>query len=626
STDPETAYFVLSTLFTKYVAYVNGIYVRDSDHRLEILRAEQRENEQQIAEKQRRFSRLLNESSLLLGPENEHTNVYVERVKSLNNDLIEARKRRLEADVLLHALERAIENGEDLQQFALAMAEHVGSELFKNELGTVDGYAVRRLRDGILEDTTKLQNMLEVEGYGPQHSMVRELQARIKNREEELKNLPAMVRAAAAEVAQSELAPKLLRMARQGYQIASESEREISLRYDVESEEALRLNNQLVEFRQVKQELDTLRQRHDAILDTMSTIMLGQKHGLYTEVTRDPQIVRTPVAPRLSLVGIVSLFLGFTAACATVYVFDLLDDRFHSPDDLRNQVGAPILAMVRRLPPLSEHGIESLHTFTRPNSSESEAFRTLRAALDFTGGGARRLTISSTEPSDGKTTIIGNLSVAFAQSGKRTLLIDGDMRRPGLTRLFERGGHPGLSTVLRDTRPVVDIVQGMIFETEHEKLHVMPAGPRPGNPVELLTNERLSELIAWAETAYDQILIDAPPSLAVTDAAIIGRLVDGAILTVRPDKNRRKLVLRAADALTSLGCELLGVVINSVQPRTSDEYAYGYGYGHGDYGHNDVDDHFDDDRPSTDMRPPAETGSTIGVARERSSRRARRAA
>ncbi|MGE0378122.1 MAG: polysaccharide biosynthesis tyrosine autokinase [Planctomycetaceae bacterium] len=625
SSDPETAYAVLSTLFTKYVAYVNGIYVRDSDNRLTILRADRASIEEQIAEKQRRFSQLLKESSLVLGPENEQSNPYADRMKSLNNDLIEAGKNRRQADVLLRSLERAIENGENLQQFSLAMAGNAGIDLFKNEIGTVDGYAVRKLRDSILEDETKLQNMLNVEGYGPQHSAVKELQARIENRQAELRNLPTIIKEAANAVAQTELAPKLLRMALQSYEIAAENEREIQLRYAAESEQASQLNNQLVEFRQVKQQLETLRVRLDSVLDTMSTIMLGQKHGLFTEITRDPQIVRTPVAPRLALVVVVSLFLGFTAACATVYILDLLDDRFHTPDDLRQQIGAPILAMVRRLPPLGAHGMESLHTFSRPNSPESEAFRTLRAALDFTGGGARRLTISSTEPSDGKTTIIANLSVAFAQSGKRTLLIDGDMRRPGLTRLFERGGHPGLSTVLRDTRPVVDVVPGMIVKTEHEKLHVLLAGPRPGNPVELLTSDRLSELIAWAETAYDQILIDAPPSLAVTDAAIIGRLVDGAILTVRPDKNRRKLVLRAAEALTSLGCELLGVVINSVQPRTDHEYGYGSGYGHGSYGHGDIDGE-EIESPSEDAVPTtaAETGSTLGVNRDRTARHTRK--
>lgn len=169
------------------------------------------------------------------------------------------------------------------------------------------------------------------------------------------------------------------------------------------------------------------------------------------------------------------------------------------------------------------------------------------------------------------------------------------MRRPGLTRLFERSGHGGLSTVLRDERPIVDAIGSLVYETELANLHVLPAGPKPINPVELLTSERLSELLAWAETQYDQVLIDAPPSLAVTDAAIIGRLVDGAILTVCPELNRRKAVLRAAEALTSLGCELHGVVLNRVE---AGQAGYGHGYGYG-YGYGEEVPVEDDGMPAT---------------------------
>ncbi len=628
SGDPETAYAVLSTLFTQYVKHINSISVRDGNNRLEILEERLKTIDAKIDEKDSIYLRLLKDSALLLSNEDEYSlNVHVERVRSLNANLIEAGENRLQAQVMLTALEEAIAKGEDLQQFYMAMAENVGAELFRNEMGlsTSDGYGIRRLRDAILDDRTKLQN-LKAEGYLDNHPRILDLQAGIANREQELRNLPALVKEAADTVTRTELAPKLLAMARQRYEIAVDSEQRIRQQYDAESAEASRLNQQLVAFQQIKSELDSLRQNREDILSTMGKILLDQEHGLFTEITRDPRIVRRPVAPRLPLVAVASLFLGFTAACMTVYLLDLLDDRFRTPDDLRSQLGAPILAMVQRLAPLGEQGLEALHTYSRPNSPESEAFRTLRTALDFTGDGARRLTISSTEPSDGKTTVLANLSVAFAQSGKRTLLIDGDMRRPGLTRLFERGGHAGLSTILRDARPVAECADEVIVATEMDNLDVMPAGPRPGNPVELLTSERLSDLIAWAETNYDQILIDAPPSLAVTDAAIIGRLVDGAILTVRPDKNRRKLVLRASEALTSLGCELLGVVINSIEPRANQEYGYGYGYGHEAYGHGDEDDLAPEISPRKRTEPttPVETGSTIGIPRDRSDRRRRK--
>jgi capsular exopolysaccharide synthesis family protein len=212
---------------------------------------------------------------------------------------------------------------------------------------------------------------------------------------------------------------------------------------------------------------------------------------------------------------------------------------------------------------------------------ESEAFRSLRTAIDFSGVDTKCLTISSTEPGDGKTTVMASLAVAFAQAGKRTLAIDGDMRRPGLTKLFNLGHRPGLSNILKAEQLDEKAIEEFLFRPGLANLDVIAAGPRPSNPAEILSSDRLPELIAWAEGRYDQILVDAPPSLAVSDVQIIGRVVDGSLLTVRPDRNRRKMVLRAAESLTALGCPLIGIVVNHLSAKNGEEYSYGYGYGYG---------------------------------------------
>jgi capsular exopolysaccharide synthesis family protein len=273
--------------------------------------------------------------------------------------------------------------------------------------------------------------------------------------------------------------------------------------------------------------------------------------------------------------------MGLGSGLIAVYITDLIDDRFRSPDDLRTQLGAPILAMVRKLSPIAPHGLESLYPFAKPTSVESEAFRSLRTAIEFSGTETRCITISSTEPGDGKTTVMASLAVAFAQAGKKTLAIDGDMRRPGLTKLFNLGHRPGLSNVLKSDRSIESAVEEVLFRPGLPNLDIIAAGPRPTNPAELLSTDRLPELIAWAEGRYDQILVDAPPSLAVSDVQIIGRVVDGSLLTVRPDRNRRKMVIRAAESLTALGCPLIGIVVNHLNAKQGGEYGYGYGYGYG---------------------------------------------
>ena len=254
-----------------------------------------------------------------------------------------------------------------------------------------------------------------------------------------------------------------------------------------------------------------------------------------------------PATPKLILVVAASGFLGVFLGISAIYVLDMLDDRFRSPEEIQLQINAPVLAMVRQMEPTGGSGIYALHTLTRPNGVETEAFRTLRTALSFSGASTQRIMVTSSEPGDGKTTVMANLAVAFAQSGKRTLLIDADMRRPGLSTLLELRGPKGLSHILRDDAEITDSISRNITMGMTEGLDVIASGSRPVNPAELLASERFSEVLAWAETIYDQILVDAPPILAVADPAIIGRLADGMVLVMRPDTNRRKMVLRAAE-------------------------------------------------------------------------------
>jgi capsular exopolysaccharide synthesis family protein len=275
-------------------------------------------------------------------------------------------------------------------------------------------------------------------------------------------------------------------------------------------------------------------------------------------------------------------------------------------------VGVPVLAMVRRMPVVAEHGLDAVFLHTNPGAAEAESFRTLHTALALTEGGIRRLVLSSSEPGDGKTTVSSNLSMVFAQSGKRTLLIDADMRRPGLTSLLNMRGPRGLSSVLRDSAPLEESLQANLHSAVVPNLDVLPAGSRPRNPAELLTSDRFSELISWAEENYDQVLIDSPPAL-VSDAAIIGRLTDGVLLVVRPEKNRRRTVLRAAEAFATLGTRLLGIVVNRLVDENREDYSgYGYGYGYG-YRYAD-DDHDGEPALAASGGGPAFAGSTEPAA------------
>lgn len=601
SKDPTTAYTVVTQLLDSFTNEVNRIHQDERGIDLKILTQTRDTTERELKQCQRELRQLEAQTQEVFGVGDKAVNTLTEKVTKLNQDWIDANRARVELQALYDQMMSARERGEDLSQFAKSVDPVLASRLAERRSGVdpSESYAMGKIHQELITAQSLLQE--KSAALGERHPEIIRLKTEIATKQGLLEQRRLLAGDNLDSVAISNY---LLTAAQRNLQVAisrADRSREVFEQFSAQAHEK---RGQFADIEDKRAEKAQLQEYLASITEQMKTARLGQQNTIRARVTVYPEINSSPVTPRLTMTVFACLVLGGAGAFALVYVLDLVDDRFRSPDDLKRELGAPILAMVRKLPVLADQGLQSLYPFAKPNSVESEAFRTLRTAIDFSGEETRRLTISSTEPGDGKTTVFASLAVAFAQSGKRTLAIDGDMRRPGLTKLFELAGHEGLSTILRGTGSVEEIAEKVIVRTELANLDLISSGPKPVNPVELLSGERLADLIAWADGRYDQILIDAPPSLAVADVQVIGRVVDGAILIVRPDTNRRRMVIRAAESLTALGCELLGIVVNQLQPKTGEEYQYGYGYGYGGnggygYGH--------DEEPPTESRDDVQT-------------------
>lgn len=220
----------------------------------------------------------------------------------------------------------------------------------------------------------------------------------------------------------------------------------------------------------------------------------------------------------------------------------------------------------------------SLITMEQSKSAVSEAYRTLRTNVQFTGvdNQTQKIMVTSAGPREGKSTTVANLAVSMAQTGKTVLIIDADLRNPSQHKLFGFDNRQGLSIALVQNQDFRDLIR----ETEIPGVMVLTGGPIPPNPAELVGSKRMKHLIEQVSEQFDLILIDTPPVVAVTDAAIIAQEVDGVILVLASGEINKDYAQRAKEQLDKVGAKILGAVLNKVDINTR-EYYYYYYYHHG---------------------------------------------
>jgi capsular exopolysaccharide synthesis family protein len=279
--------------------------------------------------------------------------------------------------------------------------------------------------------------------------------------------------------------------------------------------------------------------------------------------------------------------LGAVFAGAGSYLLDVADKSFRTPEEIRRRLGLPIVGHVPfaaaggepvRVTDPAGNGVDldpGLVAFHAPTGPEAEAVRGIRTALYFSTHGRRHKVIQVTSPNmgDGKTTLITNLAVSIAQSGRKVLLIDADLRRPRVHRVFGLAGKVGLAEVIAGAAEADEAVQVTVVPN----LSVLPCGRRPPNPAELLTTPRFEDVLDELREAFDYVLVDSPPLLAVSDPCSVVPRVDGVLLTIRVSKNGRPAAERARDMLAGLKANCLGVVVNGVGKQGA---MTGYGYDH----------------------------------------------
>lgn len=315
-----------------------------------------------------------------------------------------------------------------------------------------------------------------------------------------------------------------------------------------------------------------------------------------------------PIGPQRNRNIFIAFFLTFAMGIGLAFLLDYLDDSVKTSDDIGKHLGLPTLALIphqslmekRRKGGLqikNANGAPStaLITLEDNRSAMAEAYRHLRTSLLFSSAGKppQTILVTSSQPSEGKTTTAINTAITLAQAGTEVVLIDCDLRRPRLHSHFAMDNNTGLTNYLSGERNV----EGLLKPYPHfPKLKVITSGPIPPNPAELLSSNDMKDLLRDLKGKYKHIVIDSPPAISFTDAAILATLTDGVVLVAMSGKSSIQLIKRFKQRLNAIGARLYGVVLNGIKPDSFEYGYYGYGYEYGyEYDEDDSTPRMEDD-------------------------------
>jgi polysaccharide biosynthesis transport protein len=392
------------------------------------------------------------------------------------------------------------------------------------------------------------------------------------------------------------------------YQLAKQTEDEIRHQFEQQQAAASKLNDVAIQFAVLSDEAMSHKLLYEDLYTKLqeANISAGIKATNITVVS-PARTQSVPIRPQpVSYLGIgflIGVFLGLAAA----YTVDSLDRTVSTPEEIEEITGRPVIgiipdlmksgrsygAYIRRTlsktPEETPGNTLQVWMLAHPDSVAAEAFRSLRTSimLSRAGGGAKTILITSCVPGEGKTTLTSNLAAAFAQHNKKVIIVEADMRRPRMVHVMEVPSEVGLSNVLTATATCEEaIVHGVQLPT----LDILPAGPQPPNPSELLGSAAFEELLEKLRGQYDLVLLDSPPALLVADPVSIANLADAVVWVSRAGVVTRPYLGRVAGMITRNEMPVIGFVLNGV---TNDESGYGYGYGsyYADKGDNKKNSH-----------------------------------
>lgn len=583
-TNPELAAFVVNAIAETFTVANqekrSGTNRKTNDflqERIATLQSDIQSDEQKLVE-------LTQNAGILKTGEGEKT-VVIDRLAGLNKDLLVAENERKNAEANFLAVSSSPEKIK-----ALADAEVA-------RFTTEQENSIRALQVDTIKKINDLRN-LRIEKqqlFNEGAPELKQIDTQIKNYEDNVDRAVARFQNE-LESFRNRASTTMLENLRTKYLQAKAKEEKIRVDFNKQYNEAQGQNQSAVNINLLQQNIETNRGFLDNLRKQVSgndVAAQGSDNNIsVTEIAIPSDI---PVSPRRLTTVLAVMLLSTLFGMGLALMLEFLDDTIRTTEEIENYLQLPALAAIPTIDSLPKRklllvgaGENDDESPTSPllisadtRSSLAEAYRHLRTSilLSTAGRAPKSLLITSSLPSEGKTTTATNTAIILAQTGARVLIIDADMRRPRLHSVFGFGNGHGLSTLLSSELTDKDLSQ-TVQQDEKTKLFVLTSGPIPPNPSELIGSEQMATLMDMLQKRFTHVVVDSPPIASFTDGVLIASMVDGVILVVHAGKSSRQVVRRSRQLLQEIGAKVFGVVLNNVNLNTKDNYYYYQSYYH----------------------------------------------
>ena len=543
--DPKLAAQIVNALAQAYIDQGMEAKLQASQNAVKWLDDRIQEERKKVEKAEFKLQSYKEKYDIITDFSSDSENITAQKLAELNSRVVEAETRRVEAQTRYEQTKRLI-----------------------NQPGMLDSIPAilnNTLIQGIKTDEVNLSKRFSElsKKYGPKHPQIVALKAEMKTLDRRRK----------AEI------KKVINSLKNEYEVSLARENSVKYALTKIKKEALSLNKKAIEYGVLKRETESTRQMYDLLIKRFKETALTEdiKTGNVRIIDR-AEIPENQLKPKKKLNLLLALIVGLTLGIGLAFFLEYMDNTIKTPDDVKRFLKVPYLAPIPYYEQNDEPGATytELVAHTLPKSTASEAYRGLRTSLLFSSADAQPqvIMVTSAGPGEGKTLTATNLATTMAQFGSKVILLDCDLRRPRAHKVFNLKRDVGIANILAGSKDVSELV----LKTEVANLSVIPSGPVPPNPSELLGSKRMVTLIDVLRQHYDRIIIDSPPVTAVTDSNVLTGVVDGVVLVVRAGEAVKDVVLNAVHSLQSVKAKIFGVVLNGVDIGKESYYYYQYHY------------------------------------------------